>query len=110
MNKLIWGLAIAALAVWSLLSWGTYALVTGGGTWLASNAGLLALQPDWQYWLQWSVRLVEQFGVVLLWIVWGLGAVTVLVGAWLGTRFAGAAKRLAAQAQAPATWGTGPTP
>jgi hypothetical protein len=95
MKKLIWGLALAGLAFWSLLTWGTYALVVHGGDWLAGNADLLALAPDWQYWLQWSLRLVQQFGVVLLWLVWGAGAVALLAGAWLVARLATGARRYA---------------
>jgi hypothetical protein len=93
MNRLIWGLAVAGVAFWSLFSWGTYALVTGGSEWISANTGLLGLQAEAQYWLQWSLRLVEQFGVVLLWIVWGFGTVAVLAGAWVTTRLAGAARR-----------------
>jgi hypothetical protein len=96
MQRLIWTLALVAVALWSLFSWGTYALVTGGGDWLAANASLLGLQAEAQYWLQWSLRLVAQFGVVLLWIVWGTGTVAVLAGAWVAARLAGAARRHAA--------------
>jgi hypothetical protein len=90
LRKIVWALALFAFATWSLLTWGTYALVTGGGDWLAANADLLALAPEWQYWLQWSLRLVEQFGVVLLWIVWGLGSIAILAAAWVTARLAGA--------------------
>ena len=99
MTRLIWVLALVAVAVWSLLSWGSYALVTGGSDWLTANADLLApfgLQAEGQYWLQWSLRLVERFGVVLLWIVWGIGTVAVLVGAWAAARLAAVARRHAA--------------
>jgi hypothetical protein len=102
MNRIIWIVAALATVVWSLLCWGTYALVTGGGEWLTANADLLGLQPDWQYGLQWLLRLAEQFGAALVWIVWGLGTLTVLVGAWLGGRVLGAARRLKAGASAPA--------
>jgi hypothetical protein len=94
MNRLIWILAALALLFWSLLSWGTYAIVTGGGEWLTSNADLLALAPEWQYWLQWLLRLVEQFGAVLVWIVWAAGALFVVVGAWLAGRVLGVARRV----------------
>src|SRR5512147_2197358 len=99
MNRLIWALALVAVALWSLFSWGGYALVTGGGAWLGANADLLGLQAEGQYWLQWSLRLVEQFGVVLLWIVWAAGTATVLLGAWLTTRLAGTARRYASSMQ-----------
>ena len=99
MTRLIWVLALAAVVLWSLFSWGSYALVTGGGEWLSANAGLLGLQAESQYWLQWSLRLVEQFGVALLWIVWGFGTAAVLVGAWVATRLAGAARRYASASQ-----------
>lgn len=104
MTRLIWALALVAVALWSLFSWGSYALVTAGGDWLTANADLLAplgLQAEGQYWLQWSLRLVEQFGVVLLWIVWGAGTAAVLLGAWLAAWLAAAARRHVAVATSP---------
>jgi hypothetical protein len=98
MNRAIWALALVAVVLWSLFSWGSYALVTGGSDWLGANAGLLGLQADAQHWLQWSLRLVEQFGVVLLWIVWSVGAATTLIGAWVATRLVGAVRRHASAA------------
>ena len=93
MKKIVWGLGIAGFALWSLLTWGTYALVTGAGDFFVANADLFAAWPEWQYWLQWSMRLVEGFGIVLLWIVWGVGALCILAGTWLVGRLAGSAQR-----------------
>ena len=94
MNRIIWGVAIAAIVVWALLTWGSYVLVTQGSEWLAGAGAIFALPPEWQFGLEWSLRLVEQFGVVLLWILWGIVVVTIVVGTWIATRLLGASRRL----------------
>ena len=90
MNRIIWGVALAAIAVWSLLTWGSYVLVTQGSEWLAGAGAVFALPQEWQSGLEWSLRLVEQFGVALLWVLWGVVVVVTLFGAWLVTWLVGA--------------------
>lgn len=90
MNRIIWGVALAAIMVWSLLTWGSYVLVTQGSEWLAGAGAIFALPQEWQFGLEWSLRLVEQFGVALLWVLWGMVVVVTLFGAWLATRLVGA--------------------
>jgi hypothetical protein len=94
MKKLYWGLALGAVVLWSLLTWGTYALVTGAGGFLVANAELLGGGADVQYWLQWSLRLVEQFGIVLLWIVWATGALVLVAAAAVGAKAATVVRRM----------------
>lgn len=96
MKRLVWIGALLALALWSLLSWGSYWLVTAGAEWLAGMGGFFALPPEWLQALEWSLRLVEQFGVVLLWVLWAIVALTILVGAWIVTLFVGVAGKAAA--------------
>jgi hypothetical protein len=88
MSRIVWIVAAVVLTLWTLLSWGTYLLLGGASELLAGSAGWLQAYPEWQGWLEWSVRLVEQFGVVLLWIVWALGALATLAGAWIAMRLA----------------------
>lgn len=94
MKKLYWGLALGAIALWSLLTWGTYALVTGAGGLLVANADLLGGGADLQYWVQWSLRLLEQFGIVLLWIVWATGALVLVAAAAVGAKAATVVRRM----------------
>jgi hypothetical protein len=94
MKRLFWILTAGAIVLWSLLTWGTYALVTGAGDFLVANADLLGGGTDVQYWLQWSLRLLEQFGVVLLWIVWAVGAVLLVATAAIGTKAATVVRRM----------------
>lgn len=96
MKRLVWIGALLALALWSLLSWGSYWLVTAGAEWLAGMGAFFALPPEWLQALEWSLRLVEQFGVVLLWVLWAIVALTILVGAWIVTLFVGVAGKAAA--------------
>lgn len=93
MKKLYWALALGGVAIWSLLTWGAYALVTGAGGFLVANADVLG-GADVQYWVQWTLRLLEQFGVVLLWIVWAVGAVLLLGLAAVGAKAATVVRRM----------------
>ncbi len=95
-KRLVWIGALLAIAMWSLLSLGSYWLVTAGADLLTGAGAMLALPPEWMQWLEWSLRLVEQFGVVLLWVVWGMVTVAILAAAWIGTAVAGFALRIGA--------------
>lgn len=97
-KRLVWIGALLALALWSLLSWGSYWLVTAGADWLAGIGAFFALPPEWTQALQWSLRLVQQFGVVLLWVLWGVVALVIVIGAWLLTLVLGVAGRAAGRA------------
>lgn len=93
MKRLVWVGAIFALVMWSLLSWGSYWLMTAGAEWLGGIGAFFALPPEWTLALEWSLRLVEQFGVVLLWVLWAIVALVIVVGAWLLTLVVGVAGR-----------------
>lgn len=93
-SRAVWIAAFAGIGLWSLLTWGTYALVTGAGDFLTSNADLLGSGAQLQYWLQWSLRLVEQFGVVLLWLVWAVGTLLLVGAAAVGGRALAVVQRM----------------
>lgn len=97
MNRLFWALALGAIALWSLLTWGTYALVTGAGGFLVANADLLGGGADVQYWVQWTLRLLEQFGIVLLWIIWAIGALALVAAAAVGVKALAVVRRMQQQ-------------
>jgi hypothetical protein len=97
-KRLVWVGALLALVMWSLLSWGSYWLVTAGAEWLAGIGAFFALPAEWTLALEWSLRLVEQFGVVLLWVLWAIVALTIVAGAWLLTLVLGVAGRSAGAA------------
>lgn len=100
-KRLVWVGALLAIAMWSLLSWGSYWLVTAGAEWLAGIGALFALPPEWTLALEWSLRLVEQFGVVLLWVLWAIVALVIVAGAWIVTLVVGVAARSAAAGAVP---------
>ncbi len=92
-RKWLWiGAGVGAL-LWTLLTWGAYVLVALTGDALSGGANSLAGYPEAQYWLGWSVRIAEQFGVVLLVIVWSLGMLLLAAGAWVVSRFVTVADR-----------------
>lgn len=95
-KRLVWIGALFALALWSLLSFGSYWVVTAGAEWLAGAGAFFALPPEWLQALEWSLRLVEQFGVALLWVLWAIVALVIVAGAWIVTWVVGAAGRAAA--------------
>ncbi len=86
MKKLVWGLTFFGIALWSLLSWGTYLLLGGTSEFLTANAELVGANPEWQYWLQAAIRFAEQFGAAAIWIVWAIGGLVALGCGWLIAR------------------------
>lgn len=95
-KRLVWVGAFLAIAMWSLLSWGSYWIMTAGAEWLAGMGGFFALPPEWLQALEWSLRLVEQFGVALLWVLWAIVALVIVIGAWIATAVVGVAGKAAA--------------
>lgn len=95
-KRLVWVGAFLAIAMWSLLSLGSYWLVTAGADLLTGAGAMLALPPEWLQWVEWSLRLVEQFGVVLLWVLWAIVALVIVAGAWIATLVVGVAGKAAA--------------
>lgn len=99
-KRLVWVGACLAIAMWSLLSWGSYWLMTAGAEWLTAMGGWLALPPQWLQALEVSLRFVEQFGVVLLWVLWAVVALVIVAGAWIVTAVVGVAGKGASGAAA----------
>ncbi len=122
MHILIWTLTLLGLALWSLLAWGTHALLTLDPSWVGSLKPLVdklpsadvieAWAPGWRAMLLAMADLTQSLlgwvGSAAGWIVgsvWALGALALIVlgallsaGVGLGRR----AARLAAQKTAAA--------
>lgn len=82
-RSIVWALALMALLTWSLLAYGAHALLVG-------SAAFLQTQLDWfgsyawlEPWLEWGLGLTEGVSVAITWVVWGVGALLILLGAWL---------------------------
>lgn len=85
-RKWLWiGAGVGAL-LWTLLTWGASVLVALTGDALSGSANWFAGYPEARYWLAWSVRIAEQFGVVLLVFAWSLGMLLLAAGAWVVSR------------------------
>lgn len=94
----------AMLAAWTLLAWGSWMLVGLGGQWLDAATGWLAVSPETLYWSRAAVQLLESSGAVLIVILWMLGSVGIVAGAWITRRLWRSAQRALATA-APASGG-----
>jgi hypothetical protein len=84
MTRIVRIVAVLLLALWTLLAWGAQALLGAGGELLAMGTPWLAAYPEAMYWLRGSFGLIERFGSVFLWILWGLGTLAIVLSAWLG--------------------------
>lgn len=82
-KRVVWALALFSLLVWSLLAWGTHVVLSGGADFLQNNLhwfeGYAWLEP----WLAGGVGITEGVVIALTWIVWAVGALLILMGAWL---------------------------
>lgn len=74
------------LSVWTLLAWGSWMLVGLGGQWLDAASGGLAAWPETLYWARAALQLLESSGAVLIVILWAMGAVGIVAGAWITRR------------------------
>ena len=94
MLALIWLGTLVLLALWSLLAWGTHAVLTGGGDWVAGLAATLLADAAWQAWLDAALAWTAQFGSVIVWVLWAVGAVVLLLAAVVGTLLVHAGRRV----------------
>jgi hypothetical protein len=102
MHLFIWITTALLLACWTLLAWASAWLLGLDPSWisdLAARLGELPLAPTLDAWLPgWDGLLASlmtllqtllagfgQAGVVLVWVVWGLGALLLLGTAALGS-------------------------
>ena len=100
MHIVIWLLAALALGVWSMLAWGLATLLGLDPSWVTDAGGLLekmpygdvieAWVPGWQALLLALFEVTRAllgwlggFGLVLVWVVWAVGAGVVLLCAAL---------------------------
>jgi hypothetical protein len=88
----------AMLAAWTLLAWGSWLLVGLGSQWLDAASGWLVVSPEALYWSRAAVQLLESSGAVLIVILWLMGAVGIVAGAWITRRLWRGAQRVLATA------------
>ena len=78
MRAIVWGVAGAALVVWSLLAWGGHALLDWSSDWAAANADKLSSAPEIVEWSSWALRGIGDASEILVLILWALGAILVV--------------------------------
>jgi len=119
MHILIWTLTLLVLGLWSLLAWGTHALLTLDPSWVGSLKPLVekipygALIEGWlPGWQEMLLALADLTQSLLGWVggaaglvvgvLWGLGALVLLGLAALLSAGVGIARRAARSAAAAA--------
>lgn len=94
MRMLLWTISLACLALWSLLAWGATGLIGAAQSWAPALSddplGLGLTAANWADWL----GLAGQ-GAIL--VIWGIGAILLLVGTALLSRALRAVARFAAE-------------
>lgn len=92
MLRAVWAVALIGLACWTLLAWGTGALVSGGSDWLGLLADRVidsaAAEARVGQVLQW----VEAIGRGAVWLLWIAGSLGLLLTAGFATRLLGHAR------------------
>ena len=98
MHILIWSLAAVGLALWSLAAWGVGALLGLDPNWVGDLGPLIdqipyavvidTWLPGWRELLGATLELTRTLlswaggaGVLIVWVVWGLGAAVIVGGA-----------------------------
>jgi hypothetical protein len=90
MKRWLW-IGTSLLAVlWSLLAWGTYALIDAVGGLAARNADWATGHPETVVWLSWLANLATGLGLIGVVAVWAIGLIAIAtivpLLSWLGRR------------------------
>lgn len=88
MRKVVWLIAIAVLAAWSLLAWAVGSMVDTAGDWAAANADRVSSTPEVIEGLSWALGGLGSAGEVIVAIVWLVGAAVILLAAAVVQRLA----------------------
>lgn len=79
MRKVVWLIAVAVLAVWSLLAWGVGSVVDTAGDWAAANADRVSTVPEVIEGLSWALGGLGSVGEVIVAIVWLVGVALIVL-------------------------------
>ncbi|MGO4386490.1 hypothetical protein AB4Y85_03040 [Microvirga sp. 2YAF29] len=85
MRRLLWVIAWIAVAIWSLVAWGTYGLFDLFGGMAVRNADMIGATPESVEWIAWALAALRGLGLGAIVFVWGLvSLLTLAVPAVLG--------------------------
>jgi hypothetical protein len=78
MRRLLWVVAWIAVAVWSLVAWGTYGLFDLFGDMAVRNADMVGADPEAVEWIAWALATLRGLGLGAIVFVWGLVSLLIL--------------------------------
>jgi hypothetical protein len=110
MRRIIWGIAWLAVAVWSLVAWGSYGLVDLFGDVAVRNADVVTGHPETVEFLSWSLAFLRSLGLFAVVTVWAIVSLIILGVATVLARILGARVPRAAQPDWQRTVVTRPLP
>lgn len=88
MRTLVKGLAVLAAIVWSLVAWGSYALIGWVGGFAAQNADAFTGHPETVVFLSWAASVLTSVGLAGVVVAWLFGLALILVAPAVIGRFA----------------------
>ena len=116
MTRFFWLFALLGFAVWTLLAWGAYGLVSLVGDLAVRNTGVVTGHGGTIEWLSWAFAVLRGLGLAVVVFVWGIGSLLILavpagVSLAFGSLARGGAARGGFMRGGPADWQpTGPRP
>ncbi len=94
MRRVIWGIGIAIVVLWTLFSLGAYALVALFGDLLVASSDPILSDPGIGAWAAWTFAFVRDFGLAILVLLWAVVSAAILAATALLARLAGRGERL----------------
>ncbi|HEV2559980.1 MAG TPA: hypothetical protein VGU45_15275 [Microvirga sp.] len=90
MRRLVWVLGWLAVAVWSLVAWGSYGLLNVFGDVAARNADLVTGNPEGVELISWALGALQGLGLTAIVVVWALVSLVILAATAVLARVLGA--------------------
>ncbi len=90
MRRLVWVLGWLAVAVWSLMAWGSYGLLNVFGDVAARNADLVTGNPEGVELISWALGALQGLGLTAIVVVWALVSLAILAATAVLARVLGA--------------------
>ncbi len=78
MRRLVWVLGWLAVAVWSLVAWGSYGLLNVFGDIAARNADLVTGNPEGVVMISWALGALQGLGLTAIVMVWAVVSLAIL--------------------------------
>lgn len=86
MRRAVWGVAWVLVALWSMVAWALYGLVSLFGSLLARGSDLVSRDPETVEWTFWALNGVKNLGLGLVAALWAVVALAILSVAFVLSR------------------------